>query len=86
MKTVAEAEEQIRGELERMQPVIEEITGGRSRWNGRVEQEFAFYRNLLYTPIRRRPTYVFELKKNLGNEQRREFVSAFALAHAVLRE
>jgi hypothetical protein len=37
MGTVAEAEEQIRGELERLQPLVEEITGLRSRWNGAVE-------------------------------------------------
>jgi hypothetical protein len=37
MGHVAEAEDQIRGELERMQPLIEEITGVRSRWNGSVE-------------------------------------------------
>jgi hypothetical protein len=37
MENVAEAEEQIRAELERMQPMIEEITGLRSHWNGSVE-------------------------------------------------
>jgi hypothetical protein len=37
MGNVEQAEEQIRGELERIQPVVEELTGLRSRWNGRIE-------------------------------------------------
>ena len=195
MGTVADLEEQIRGELERIQPVIEEITGLTSRWNGKVElvpdlgysgikrsscmivmdvslvgdalrwrtsihellhavsagytrsdyrvlrgweegvveqlqrlirpsllnrigvvvpndffgaaevfhpfnhyiealeelrgelalPEFDFYRNLLRTPIRRRPTSMFELRSTLSGEQQRSFLETFARAHATLR-
>jgi hypothetical protein len=195
MGSVTDAEEQIRQELERLQPVIEEITGLPSRWNGSVEllpnpgfngikrpscmiamdvalvgndlrwrtsihellhavsagnvpsdyrlfrgweegvveqfqrlirpsllarigvvvpeevfraaervhpfnqyiealeklrerlrqPEFVFYRNLLRTPIRSRPTTLYELRGDLPGDDRKRFMETFARAHATLR-
>jgi hypothetical protein len=44
-----------------------------------------FYRDLLRTPLRSRPTYVFELRIDLPDHRRREFVETFARAHTILR-